>query len=276
MTKCTVAASVALALALAGGCGGDEDGRRQAPKAKAPLSRELPAWNRAVAAQSCSLYAPLTLTFLRPREARPGGPPVGPECQELTAILASQRGVVLQRAQELGTAGLASGTGPRQGRFTTYTAIFILDWDGRYRAIGVQPGEPQIGTRPRDPDAFQTTADAFVQAVRDRDCTKFLRYVMPGAGGFFRGARNPRDACRPVLNGRNLAPQLRADADAKPVRLGTTRDLGFFAVATKTNYYTLFLQARPRTGVPPALAAQLRGKPPVLVTDYFPNQRPVG
>jgi hypothetical protein len=254
----------ALAAALPAGCGGDDGGddRRPEPKAKAPLAGELGAWNRAVAAQDCRTYAPLVLTATRSGQARVGGPPVADECAFYSQLLPGWRGITLRQAREFGTAAIAQGPGPRR---TTWTAIYMLDWDGRYRFFGAQPSTPQIGTQPADPGDFQATADAFVKAVRDGDCRAFVRYTMP-TSSFYQGVQAPEQACRPVFRGRNLAPQLREDPGARPELLGQTRDLAFFGIATKRNYYTLAVSTKP---------AGLRGRPNALLLDYRPNYRPV-
>jgi hypothetical protein len=275
MSTRTILACAAAVAAFAG-CGGGDDGgdRRPEPEAKTPLSGELGAWNRAVAAQDCRAYAPLALTATRHATARVGGPPVADECAFYRQQLPQWRGVTLRQARDFGTAAIGQGPGPRRGSYTTWTAIFVLDWDGRYRFFGVQPSAPQIGTQPGGASDFQSTADAFVKAVRDGDCRAFIRYTMP-TSSFYEGVRTPEEGCRAVFRGRNLAPQLRDDPDARPERLGETRDLAFFGVATKRNYYTLILSTKPTGGVPPEVARQLRGRPNALVLDYRPNYRPV-
>jgi hypothetical protein len=256
---------------LIAGCGGDdEDERRESPKAKAPLSGELAGWNQAIASQKCDRYAPLALTATRSPQAKPGGPPVADECRFYRQQLPQWKGIRLQKSDQLGTAGIAQGPGPKQGPYTNHTAIFILDWDGRYRFFSANASDAQIGTKPKSSTDFQATANAFVKAVRDKDCDRFLEHVLPGSS-FFRGARNDRDACKAVFGGKNLAPQLAADEEAKPEKLGETLDLGFFGIATKKNYYTLVLTTKPTDGGP-----ELQRKPEALVLDYFPNHRPAG
>lgn len=259
------------ALAAAGGCGGgdDEPRRRPGPTVVAPLSETIEQWERAVRERSCRLYAPTALTFTRPEQAVPGGPPVAGECDFYERQMPAWRGIDLRDTERFGTAAIAQGPGPRRAGYTNHTAIFILDWDRRYRFWGTSASDPQIGTQPGADTDFAATARDFVRAVREHDCRGFLRVAMPG-GDFFRGTRTPQAACRAVLGGRNLAPQLRADPDAEPVELGTTSDLGFYGVATQRNYYTLVLGTRP-TGAP---SIEFRGKPNALVLNYFPNYRP--
>jgi hypothetical protein len=270
LAACALSAALAMA-ALLGGCGeDDEDEGRAQPKAKAPLSGELAGWNQAVASQKCAQFVPLVLSAVRNPGAKPGGPPVEDECRALNQTLEQNKGVKLEKSDEFGTAGIAEGPGPKQGPYSTYPAIFIVDWDGEYRFLTVGPADPQLGTKPKASTDFQGTADAFVKAVRDRNCDQFLKYVAPGSS-FFRGAKNDRDACQAVFRGKNLAPQLAADKEAKPEKLGETLDLGFFGIATKKNYYTLIVTTKPRDGGP-----ELQRRPEALVLDYVPNYRPAG
>ncbi|MDQ4040622.1 MAG: hypothetical protein M3141_02605, partial [Actinomycetota bacterium] len=166
------------------------------------------------------------------------------ECRFYAEQLLRWTGIDLRRTKQFGTAAIAEGPGPRRGPYTNHTAIFVLDWDGRYRFWGTNASDPQIGTQPKPGVDFQATADAFVEAVRDRDCAAFVRVTMPG-GDFYRGTRNTREACDTVFRGRNLAPQLRADPGVEPEPLGETLDLGFFGIATKRNHYTLIVGTRP-------------------------------
>ena len=270
------AIAAATVTAAAAGCGdGDKEQERKAqPKAKAPLSAELRGVNKAFASQSCQEYAPYALAAVRPPEAKVGGPPVKDECKFFRRFLQDNKDVELEKTQEFGTAAIASGPGPKRGGFSTYTAMFVLDWDGRYRLVGSQPADPQIGTKPKPGTDLQAAAEGFVRAVRDKDCQAFERYTLPGSGIYF-GARSAQEVCKQVFGGKNLAPQLAADRGAKPQKLGETLDIGFFGLATKDNYYTLLVQTKPVGGVPPAIAKQLRGKPNALVSDVFPNYRPV-
>jgi hypothetical protein len=265
--------AVAAALLALAGCGGDDgdDGPagRPEPTPRADARAPVQEWERAIQRQSCRLYAPTALTATRHQSARPGGPPVVDECRHYERQMPRWRGIRVARTERLGTVLLGEGPGPRQGPYTNHTTIFVLDWDRRFRFFGANASEPQIGTTPRRGVDFQASADAFVEAVRRRDCRAFLRHAMPG-GAFFRGARRPQDACRAVFQGRNLAPQLAADRDAEPRALGETLDLGVFGVATRRNYYTLLVGTRP-TDAP---AGQFRGKARALVIDYFPNYRP--
>ena len=265
----------ALALGVAG-CGGSDDdkdkkpakGEKPAPTAKQPLAATLPQFNRAIATQSCNLYAPLALTYTRPVAAQPGDPPIAKEreCDSYRQLLARNlRGVKFDKSKEFGTAALAEGPGPRAGKYTIHTGVFVLDWDGKYRFYLTNPSDRQIGSSPKSGTDFQKSADAFVKAVRDKDCAAFQRVTNP-AGGFYRGVKSPQEACKNVFDGHFLAPQLKADPSAEPVKLGETLDFGFYGIATKRNYYTMILSTRPDDA-----NAQFKGKDDVLVFDYFPN-----
>ena len=279
MTRLSLVAVLAGALFLgAAGCGGGDDdqgdkpakGEKAAPAAKQPLSAELPQFNRAIASQSCALYAPLALTYTRPLSAQPGSPPVvkDKECDHYRQLLSQNlRGVKFAKAQDFGTAALAEGPGPKAGAYTNHTGVFVLDWDGRYRFYLINSIAPQIGSKPKPGTDYQQTAETFVKAVRDRDCAAFRRVTNP-AGGFYRGVKSQQEACNAVFNGRFLAPQLKADKSAKPVKLGETLDFAFYGIPTKRNYYTMILTTRPDDAT-----AQFNGRDKVLVFDYFPNYK---
>ncbi len=274
-----LAGALSLALAAAG-CGSSDDngkkksdqpakGEKAAPTPAAPLSAVLPPFNRAIATQNCGLYAPLALTYTRPPQAKPGSPPIGgpaKECDHYRALLSKfLRGVRFTKAQQYGTAGIAQGPGPRQGKYSNHTGVFVLDWDRKYRFYLTNASDPQIGTKPKSGTDFGKTAETFVKAVRDRDCAAFRRVTSP-AGGFYRGVKSQQEACNAVFNGHFLAPQLKADPAAKALKLGETLDFGFYGIATKLNYYTMVMSTRPDDA-----GAQFKGRDPVLVIDYFPN-----
>ena len=280
MNRISLVAVLAGALALsAAGCGGGDDddkkkgdqpakGEKAQPTARQSLAATLPQFNRAIATQSCAMYAPLALTYTRPPSAQPGSPPIvrDRECQNYRQLLSRNlRGVKFAKSKEFGTAALAEGSGPRVGRYTNHTGVFVLDWDGQYRFFLTNSADPQIGTKPGPGADYQKTADAFVKAVRDRDCAAFQRVTNP-AGGFYRGVKSAQEGCNAVFGGRYLAPELKADPGAKARKLGETKDFGFFGVPTKRNYYTMILTTQPDNPGP-----QFKGKERVLVFDYFPN-----
>jgi len=271
--RVAVLAAAALALGTAG-CGGGKDtkqpahGEKPGPAAKQRLSATTPDFNRAIASQSCRLYAPLALTYTRPQAAQPGSPPIASakECDNYRQLLSRNlKGVKFEQAQEFGSAGLMEGPGPKVGKYTNHTGVFVLDWDGKYRFYLTNSADPQIGSKPKPGTDYQKTAEAFVKAVRDKDCAAFQRVTNP-YGGFYRGVKSAQAACTAVFNGRFLAPQLKADPSAKPVKLGETLDFGFYGIPTKRNYYTVIMSTRPDAATP-----QFKGRDKALVFDYFPN-----
>ena len=256
---------IGLAL-LPAACGETIEG----PPVKGTVKQQVERFNRAIAKRSCRDYATAVATIARPPGTKPGAPPTPAECKAYAPLLARNlRGVNFTVAQPFHTAALAEGIGPAQRRDTVIAAVFVRDWDGRYRFFASTPAAPQIGTKPKHSSAFQTIAAAFVDAVRARDCKRVVRYLLPG-GALALRTPNPQAACQEILASKNLAPQLAADGKAKPKKLGETRGFGFYGVATKKNYYTLIIatQQGGRAGRPHTDSTG--------IFDYVPNKRPVG
>ncbi|MDX6668006.1 MAG: hypothetical protein QOK04_1386 [Solirubrobacteraceae bacterium] len=255
---------VGLAVLLSG-CG--SSGGASHPAIKGSLKKAVEQLNRAASTQSCRDYATVLATTRRPRGVKPGSPPTAAECKDYADVLArSLRGVRFGQAQAFGPAALAEGVGPSQGRYSSTLAIFVRDWDGRYRLNFSIVGDPQLKTKPRRGTNFGAQVDGFVRAVRSKDCKQLLAYVVPGS--LTSGAAASTSTCRAVFGGKNLAPQLAADAKAKAVKFGETRDFGFYGLDTKRNYYTLILATRPSD------QPRSAGSPAAGVFDYEPNKQP--
>jgi hypothetical protein len=276
VNRISLVAALAAVLGLAvAGCGSSSDdndkkkpasGEKSAPVAKQTLAAELPSFNKAIAAQTCAAYAPFALTYTRPPGVQPGAGPDPKECVNYKVLLSQNlKGVRFTKAKDFGAAALAEGPGPTRGGYSNHTGVFVLDTDGKYRFFLTNTADPQIGSSPKAGTDFQKTADAFVKAVRDKDCAAFRRTTNP-AGGFYRGVKSQQEACNAVFGGRYLAPQLKADTSAKPVKLGETLDFGFYGVATKKNYFTMVMSTRPDDAT-----AAFKGRDNTLVFDYFPN-----
>jgi hypothetical protein len=250
---------------LLAACGSSGSGSQ--PQIRGSLKNAVEQLNSAAANRSCREYATVLATTRRPRGIRPGDPPSASECKDIAGVLAaSLRGVRFRKAQAFGTAALAAGTGPAQGRYSTALAIFVRDWDGRYRLDFSLIGDQQLKTKPNPGTNFGAHADGFVRAVRAKDCKQLLDNVVPGS--LTNGGRPSAATCRDVFGGKNLAPQLAADPKARPVKLGETRDFGFYGLATKKNYYTLILATQPSD------QPRSPGAPAGGVFDYQPNKQP--
>jgi hypothetical protein len=255
-------AGLAFVLSACGSSGGGSY-----PAIKGSLKKTVEQLNRAVSKQSCRDYATVLATARRPRGVKPGAPPTAAECKDYAEVLArSLRGVRFRQAQSFGTAALAEGVGPSQGRYSSTLAIFVRDWDGRYRLDFSIVGDPQLKTKPKRGTNFGAQAGGFVRAVRNKDCKQLMQHVVPGS--LTNGTPPSPAICRSVFGGKNLAPQLAADVKAKPVKFGETHDFGFYGLATKKNYYTLILATQP-TDQPRA-----PGSPPSGVFDYQANKQP--
>jgi hypothetical protein len=279
VNRLTLIAALGGALALAAaGCGGSDDNngpsksgdQKAQPAAKQSVQALLPTFNQAIAAQSCAKYAPLALTFTRPAAAHPGDPVIAKqECPNANRLLSQNlKNVKFQKAREYGTVALAEGPGPRMEKWSNHVALFVLDWDGKYRFYLTNAGDPQIGSKPKAGTDFASSVNGYVKAIRDRNCAAFQHYAAPNSGVNL--GQKPQKACQAVFAGHNLAPQLRADPSAKPVKLGETLDWGFYGVATKKNFYTFIVSTRPSDA-----NAQWKGKAKTVVVDYFPNYTPV-
>jgi hypothetical protein len=237
------------------------------PAIKGSLKKTVEQLNRAASKQSCRDYATVLAATRRPRGVKPGSPPTAAECKDYADVLArSLRGVRFRQAQSFGTAALAEGVGPSQGRYSSTLAILMRDWDGRYRLDFSLVGAPQLRTKPKRGTNFDAQADGFVRAVRDKDCKALLQHVVPGS--LTNGAPASQSTCRAVFGGKNLAPQLAADAKAKPMKFGETQDFAFYGLDTKRNYYTLILATQP-TDQP-----RSPGSPAAGVFDYQANKQP--
>ena len=250
---------------LLSGCGSSGGGSH--PAVKGSLKKTVEQLNRATSKQSCRDYATVLATTRRPRGVKPGSPPTAAECKDYSDVLArSLRGVRFTQAQAFGPAALAEGVGPSQGRYSSTLAIFVRDWDGRYRLNFSIVGDPQLRTKPQRGTNFGAQANGFVRAVRAKDCKQLLAHVVPGS--LTNGTPASTATCRNVFGGKNLAPQLAADAKAKAVKFGETRNFGFYGLDTKRNYYTLIIATQP-TDQPRA-----PGSPAAGVFDYEPNKQP--
>jgi hypothetical protein len=242
-------ARIAIAAVLAGfavvpaGCGGDGSGEEPKsssslaaqPAAKAPLSGELAAFDRAIAAQSCPLLTRLRFSVVRGRP--PSAPPAGDECRGRNPSLEALRGRRFTRAAQFGTAGVMAGKpGARAGY-----AIWALDTDGRYRFTGVSGGASQeIGTSFARRREAQDVGRGFVAATRRGDCGAMAPLLSPGSRLVY-GQPDARAGCRVVVRGRIFAPALRATTRPRVTVMGGTAHLAFVGVATKRRWFTVVL-----------------------------------
>jgi hypothetical protein len=196
------------------------------------------------------------------RGASPGDPAKSSECPNGLQPAPPPGNVHFAQAAEYGTGGLMEGPAGGNPPLTGFAA-WALDGDGRYRYTGIygQNIHHEIGTDPRPGNDGQTTADAFVSAVRDGDCAA-LKKTLSAGGRLVKGADGP---CKTVLGGAFFAPAVKKSPNAKPVELGLTQDFGFYGVAAGGGYFTIVMdddRTRPRLTVLDVLPATPVKLPP--------------
>ena len=116
--------------------------------------------------------------------------------------------------------------------------VVAIGPDGKYSATGpIAPVLPttSIGTKPTDLPDQDMRAQAFLDSIRTRDCAKFFKY------GLTPGVRNAQEACTNILDKAysQLAGQLKANKDAKPVRQSGNGRVMFYSLRTGKQYRTL-------------------------------------
>ena len=240
------AALLALAALGLGACGGDDEGGgdkgpapaplAERPAPKRPIAAEIAPFTRAIAANSCKDFVPLVLSFTRGQP--PGAPAAATECKKADPSLEALRGVRIELAAQYGTGGLLEGTAGNARRYT----IWVLDGDGRFHYSKVTGlGPKQAGTPFSRRKEAARVAGRFVRSVRARDCDAMGRLFSPSGSRLVETLGSPRAACRAVLDGKFLAPALRATPHPRIEVLGGTRDLAFVGVATRRLYFTVTL-----------------------------------
>jgi hypothetical protein len=251
---------MAAALVALAGCGSSEkkgaakapNGEIAQPTAKEPLSVGASQLGKALETGKCADFAPVNLSFLRDPKAALGGPPVGEECKFIAPVLSTLKGFKPTKFAEYGTFGLAEGSIPRDGKFTSGDAFFVLDVDGRYRYTAFVPATPQIGTKPdaKKSKIFDDNAVVFLRALRERNCDRTYAYLNT-IGTIFQLARGDRKKiCEGFFSpGSHFAPQLAEDPQAKAVPLGKTTSFAVYGIATRKGYYTLLLTDQPGSAI---------------------------
>jgi serine/threonine-protein kinase len=121
------------------------------------------------------------------------------------------------------------------------TYPMVLDREGRWvPTVKTPPGYSTLGHKRRDYSEPDTTAQAFVEDVRDRRCHDFWDVAeTPGYGSHDRAA-----ACRHYVDGvyARARAEFRAAKRVDVMRLGGTRELAFYGVRAGTSYRTLTLE----------------------------------
>jgi hypothetical protein len=116
--------------------------------------------------------------------------------------------------------------------------VVAVGANGKYSATGpiapVLPGT-SIGTKPASLGDQDARAKAFLDSIRTHDCAKFFKYALTP------GVKTAQEACTKILDKAysQLATQLKAQKDAKPVRQGGNGRFTFYGLRTGKQYRTL-------------------------------------
>jgi hypothetical protein len=115
----------------------------------------------------------------------------------------------------------------------------VLDDGGDLKWIGVALVGHQIGTRPLRRIDYEAPVDAFLRALRGEDCKAAFAQLAPGSRISY---GDQKTFCSKfgdtfTADSESFGTLLQHDSEAQPVKLGSTRDVTFYGVATKPNGY---------------------------------------
>lgn len=235
-----------LALAACGGGEGEGTISPSQPQPKKPIAELVDPFNEALAGGGCKAAAEMVFSVLREKD-KPGAPPTKAECAYLktpNSFLRVLADVEFTDSEEFGTAALMAADVPGDEKLGPHaSALWVLDRDGEYRYVAVTHGDAQLGeSLPEGNDADEVAAK-IVSSVREGKCDTDL--VNP-EGSLALG--DPKAACEAIEEGNYFAPAVKADAKAKPERMGETLDWAFYGVDTKDGFFTLILHSLPSEG----------------------------
>ena len=258
------ALAVAAAALLVAGCGGgssDEDATG-GPPPKPKESIQAFAGRLATAVEADRAGNCKAIEELTARGAKPI--PCGGRTKQLFegfdvtgSVAFGSGGIVEFDDAEVQQADLPPGTTrAKEGARGVYPVA--LDAKGNWTlAAAFTPilPAPTVGRRPASFAGFDRAARQFVDSVRRKDCALF--YTVTLTPGLKLDA-----ACSSELNGTYapLTAQLKKHEDARPVRLGGTDQLAFYALRTGGEYRTLaVMRNAPREQQPYLALGTLRG-----------------
>lgn len=171
----------------------------------------------------------------------PSTPFTTTECADIAAFAAQVHDFKPKRSMEYGTGALIEGTLDGE----PYAMTFVLDVDGKWRAIAAGTMARQIGTSPTLD--FGTSASAFVTAVASGDCLASWAYLTAdspyvtsrfNAGGSVKWCA---DVAASLSTGSGRLFDLIA-APAAPEELGSTLHTAFYGIELPSGrYVTLVL-----------------------------------
>ena len=240
LARLPLSAAWLVVFALAG-CGGeDEDGATvtiaKQPEPAAPLSEQLTTFERAVAKPHCGLAVQVIHPVLF---TDPEHPDSFRNCEDAQFPVRAEAGVTVTDSAEYGTGALVDTEldGNKE------SLIWALDASGRFKWTGAFVRATQVGTDPDSESDFEDQAVAFVDALRDGDCTAAHATIDKGSRlDYGDEATFCKKFADTFESPGGLAERLRDDPDAVPVPLGATREVAFYGLSTEpTGYRTLIV-----------------------------------
>ena len=212
-----------------------------APTAKEPLAAAVHRLERALPSGQCRRLAPLLLhSIRRGKGVDAAAPPTAQECNFIrTEITRDLTGFKATSIRQFGPAGFAEGTGDEQGSAERIATLWSLDVDGSWRVVFNMTVREQLGFPPNP--GLGTNARAFFVAAQRRQCAAMWRllnvgsrFVRSSGGDQARFCASVRPAYKEKGNG---FADLAKNPDAKPVELGSTRDVGFYGLSLRSGRY---------------------------------------
>ena len=163
----------------------------------------------------------------------------------LTCDVTAQRayaGFRVTGTATFGTGGVVDFTDAEVARGGTY--VVGLDPKRRFSIVLAAPvGQKTVGTKQRNPAAFNQAAQRFVAAIRNRNCDEYVKYSFAAAG-----VSRKRACAEAFSRDSGIQPELAGDRRAAPRPLGGNSYFAFYALSSKPDHYRTLVVAR----VPPA------------------------
>jgi hypothetical protein len=226
-----------------------------APEPLEPIKGAVKRLKKALRTPDCQLRGQVLLhSSNRVHPTTPGAAVVpttafsAQECADIAAFAGRLHDFKPKRWNELGTAAIVDGKLDGQ----PFTVTFVLDVDGRFRAVGAAPMPAQIGTTATLD--YATSAQAFVTAIATGSCLASWVYLAADSpyvtsrldtGGATQWCA---DVAASVATGSGRLFDL-ASATSPPELLGSTLDLAFFGVDLPSGRYVTLVMVSQPTGV---------------------------
>lgn len=247
------AALACVALGACGGSGGDSEPRSGADSSPAPVEETVKRLARIVA----DAREPDDCEPLQPIQRRASVSLTCPGDRRLRRSMAKLQVTGVEIHGTAAVVDYTSGALEDGG-----SVVFLRDPEGRWgiARFGLVY-ERTVGTSDEDVrPAFDATVDAYLRAVRDRDCDLYRKHA--GLDSVDVRTVCERDFARTAP----LARALKANPDARPAYLGGNGAFGFYGLSfddPRPRYTTLFVaRSAPGSLRPAAVVVAEPGPPP--------------